>query len=123
MILEKFLGMSWGVTNVIWDAAIEHFTPAEINNIMGNIKETLHAKKGILSGYTIVERKEGKSLEQHEYEFKNMEDLERFLIPYFDNVFVFETIYSDRHNLYFYASDGAIPFVKGWRHGRTNIGE
>ena len=111
------------VTNVIWDAAIEHFTPEEINKIMVDIKETLSVQKGILSGYTLVERKEGKSLEQHEYEFKNMEDLERFLTPYFKTVFVFETIYPDRHNLYFYASDGSIPFGKGWEHGRINIGE
>ena len=109
--------LEWGetITNVIWDAAIEHFTPDEIRAIMSKIKLTLSTKKGILSGYTIVER-EKKSLEQHEHEFKNKDDLKRFLTPYFENVVVFETIYDDRHNLYFWASDGDIPFSKSWRH-------
>lgn len=103
------------ITNVIWDAAIEHFTPDEIYAIMLKIKEVLSAKGGVLSGCTIVER-EKKSLEQHEYEFKDKEDLKRFLTPYFANVIVFETIYDDRHNLYFWASDGNIPFSKTWSH-------
>lgn len=105
------------ITNIIWDAAIEHFTPEEIHAIMSKLKERLEERVGILSGYTIVERCEGKSLEQHEYEFKNKEDLERFLTPYFKNVMVFETIYDNRHNLYFWASDGDIPFSTNWKHG------
>lgn len=109
--------MRGGVTNIIWDAAIEHFTPTEINDIMNDIKQVLSCRKGILSGYTIVEARDGKSLEQHEYEFKDMGDLKRFLVPYFKNVYVFETIYPDRHNLYFYASDGPIPFEESWEHG------
>lgn len=106
-----------GITNVIWDAAIEHFTPTEINNILNDIKQTLAPTNGILSGYTLVENGHGKAIKQHEYEFKNMEDLYRFLSPYFKNVYVFETIYSERHNLYFYASDGPIPFGADWKHG------
>jgi len=102
--------------NIVWDAAIEHFTPDEINPIIKNIKERLTGKEGILSGHTIVERAEGKSLEQHEYEFKDMADLQRFLIPYFRNVIVFETIFPQRHNLYFWASDGTIPFSDRWEH-------
>lgn len=46
-----------------------------------------------------------------------MEDLESFLMPYFENVYVFEIIYPDRHNFYFYASERGIPFKAGWRHG------
>jgi hypothetical protein len=96
--------------NIVWDAAIEHFTEAEIDDIMQNIKRRL-GSEGILSGYTIVERADGKKmLHHHEYEFKSKEDLARFLTPHFRNVRVFETIYADRHNLYFWASDGAIPF-------------
>lgn len=105
------------ITNIIWDAAIEHFTPEEIHKIMSAIKMRLKKRNGILSGHTIVERSEGKSLEQHEYEFKDKEDLERFLTPYFENVVVFETIYDNRHNLYFWASDGVVPFHKNWEHG------
>lgn len=44
--------------NIIWDAAIEHFTPIEIDDIMSKIKERM-SSEGVLSGYTIVERSEG----------------------------------------------------------------
>lgn len=100
--------------NVIWDAAIEHFTPEEITAILHNLKQRL-TKSGILSGYTIVERSDGaKSLSHHEYEFCSKEHLMTLLSPYFNNVTVFETIYPDRHNLYFWASDGAVPFSPEW---------
>lgn len=56
--------------------------------------------EGSLSGYTIVERPQEKSLHQHE---KGKEDLMRVLTPHFANVTVFETIFPDRHNLYFWA--------------------
>lgn len=101
--------------NIVWDAAIEHFTPEEISNIMVDIKKRLKLG-GVLSGYTIVEKESGKSLEQHEYEFKDMADLKRFFAPIFKNVIVFETIYPQRHNLYFWASDGVIPFSNNWEH-------
>jgi hypothetical protein len=45
-----------------------------------------------------------------------MDDLKRFLSPHFRNVKVFETIFPSRHNLYFWASDGALPFDAGWPH-------
>jgi len=100
--------------NIVWDAAIEHFTPEEIDDIMKNIKARLRAD-GIVSGHTVVEREGGqKQLTHHEYEFKDKEDLRRFFTPYFKNVLVIETIYPERHNLYFWASDGTIPFSPGW---------
>ena len=100
--------------NIVWDAAIEHFTEEEIASIMANIKRRL-TPNGILSGFTIVERSDGKKmLPHHEYEFKSKDDLARFFVPHFRNVKVFETIYADRHNLYFWASDGPIPFSEGW---------
>ena len=102
--------------NIAWDAAIEHFTPNEISSIMANIKRRLTAD-GVLSGYTIVEKDDGvKHIHQHEYEFRDMEDLKRFLTPHFKNVKVFETIYPSRHNLYFWASDSTIPFDDKWIH-------
>jgi SAM-dependent methyltransferase len=101
--------------NIVWDAAIEHFTETEISELMSNIKRRL-TSDGVLSGFTIVERADGKkSLAHHEYEFKSKDDLVRFLRPHFRNVRVFETIYPDRHNLYFWASDGIIPFMDGWK--------
>jgi cyclopropane fatty-acyl-phospholipid synthase-like methyltransferase len=101
--------------NIVWDAAIEHFTETEIADVMANIKQRL-TPTGILSGFTIVERSDGKKmLPHHEYEFKSKDDLARFFRPHFQNVKVFETIYPDRHNLYFWASDGIIPFMEGWK--------
>ncbi|GAT34959.1 methyltransferase domain-containing protein [Terrimicrobium sacchariphilum] len=101
--------------NIVWDAAIEHFTPDEINALMKAIKARL-APGGILSGYTIVEKSDGKQLSHHEYEFKDKEDLLSFLKPHFEHVTVFETIFPSRHNLYFWASDSqeAIPFDDSW---------
>jgi ribosomal protein L11 methylase PrmA len=100
--------------NIVWDAAIEHFTPDEIISIMSNLKSRL-TDDGVLSGHTLVEKSDGsKHIHQHEYEFKDMEDLKRFISPYFENVKVFETIYPSRHNLYFWASDSLIPFDTNW---------
>jgi SAM-dependent methyltransferase len=94
--------------NIIWDAAIEHFTEAEIDQIMGLIVDRL-GDDGILSGYTLTETANGKkSNALHEYEFKDKEDLRRFFTPHFKFVRVWETIYPTRHNLYFAASQAPI---------------
>ena len=100
--------------NIVWDAAIEHFTETEIEGLMARIKAVM-TPGGTLSGYTIVESPTGqKSLHQHEYEFSSREDLARFLSPHFRNVQVFSTAYPKRENLYFYASDGPLPFEREW---------
>jgi len=94
--------------NIIWDAAIEHFTEAEIDQIMGQLVERL-GSDGILSGYTLIEAADGrKSNALHEYEFKSKEDLRRFFTPHFKFVKVWDTIYPSRHNLYFVASQAPI---------------
>jgi ubiquinone/menaquinone biosynthesis C-methylase UbiE len=109
--------------NIVWDAAIEHFTEAEIDSILSNIKNRLTAD-GIVSGYTLVEKEDGtKSLHEHEYEFKSKDDLMRFFTPHFKNVTVFETIFSSRHNLYFWASNGGLPFSGDWPHAITHSGD
>jgi SAM-dependent methyltransferase len=95
--------------NIVWDAAIEHFTEAEIMSLMTTIKSRL-ISGGILSGYTIMEDHDGSHhLHQHEYEFHNKEDLARFLKPHFMNVHVIETAFPNRTNLYFFATDGTLP--------------
>jgi SAM-dependent methyltransferase len=95
--------------NIVWDAAVEHFTEAETQALMSTIKARL-APDGIVSGYTILEGDGGSHhLHQHEYEFHDKEDLARFLTPHFANVQVFETTFPNRTNLYFYASDAALP--------------
>lgn len=101
--------------NILWDAAIEHFTEDEIAAIMNGIKARL-SDGGILSGYTLIEKEDGKHLDQHEREFRSKQDLADFLTPHFKNVAVFETIHPQRHNLYFYASDGVVPFDSDWPH-------
>ena len=94
--------------NIVWDAAIEHFTEAEISKLLRNIVERL-GSDGILSGYTLTEAADGrKSNDLHEYEFKDKEDLRRFFTPHFKFVKVWETIYPTRHNLYFVASQKLI---------------
>jgi SAM-dependent methyltransferase len=99
--------------NVLWDAAIEHFTVAEIGALVGEIKARLRPG-GVLSGYTVCERETGKQHPDHEYEFRSKPDLARFFDGHFKNVLVFETVYPDRHNLYFFASDGMLPFAESW---------
>ena len=102
--------------NILWDAAIEHFTEDEIASIMGNIKASLKPG-GTLSGYTLVEPEDGgKHLHHHEREFHSKEDLAEFLTPYFKEVRVFETIHPERHNLYFYAGESTLPFDDDWCH-------
>ena len=102
--------------NIVWDAAIEHFTEHEIDKILSDLKWRL-AEGGVLSGYTIVEKEDGsKHIHQSEYEFKNKEDLYRFFEPHFKHIVVFETIYPSRHNLYFWASDSVLPFREDWPH-------
>lgn len=94
--------------NVVWDAAIEHFTEQEIDKLLKEIVSLL-GETGILSGYTLTERNDGrKSNALHEYEFKDKEDLRRFFIPHFAHVKVWETIYPTRHNLYFAASQSSF---------------
>jgi SAM-dependent methyltransferase len=94
--------------NIVWDAAIEHFTETEISNLLAQIVQRLGAN-GILSGYTLTERNDGrKSNDLHEYEFQDKEDLRRFFTPHFRHVSVWETFYPTRHNLYFAASQAPI---------------
>jgi SAM-dependent methyltransferase len=105
--------------NVVWDAAIEHFTLDESAQLLAAIKNRLGAT-GILSGYTIVENTGGKSLSHHEYEYKSKEELAEILKRFFGNVLVFENVSRDqmeqRHNLYFMASDVELPFDAGWKN-------
>ena len=94
--------------NIVWDAAIEHFTEAEIDQIMRELVQRL-GSEGILSGYTLTETADGrKSNALHEYEFKDKDDLRRFFTPHFKFVKVWDTIYPTRHNLYFVASQTSL---------------
>lgn len=99
--------------NVIWDASIQHFTDDETMSLMSDIRARLGAA-GILSGCTVADDGTGaKQLRYHEREFKAREDLAAFLARWFKSVEVWETTYPDRRNLYFYASNGALPRDRG----------
>jgi cyclopropane fatty-acyl-phospholipid synthase-like methyltransferase len=97
--------------NVVWDAAMEHFTEDEIESIMGRINKVL-TTDGVLSGYTIFEREDSHlSHHEHEYELHLKEDLACVLGKFFKKVRIFETKYASRHNLYFYAANTSnLPF-------------
>jgi SAM-dependent methyltransferase len=100
--------------NVTWDGSIEHFSLSEIESILGQIKTRLTAD-GVLSGYTIVAKPDGaKSLSHHKHEFSGKDDLLVVLRPHFEHVTIFETQYPSRANLYFWASDGCVPFRSHW---------
>ena len=99
--------------NVIWDASIQHFTDDETTVLMAEIRTCLGAV-GILSGCTVADNGTGgKQLRYHEREFKGREDLSAFLARWFKNVEVWETVYPGRRNLYFYATNGALPRDRG----------
>lgn len=103
--------------NVVWDAAIEHFTEEEMDGILNNIKQRL-TPNGVLNGYTNVARPDGISHADHEHEFASREELATLLQRYFKNALIISTDYKDefetRGNLYFFASDDAVPFDPNW---------
>ena len=105
---------------VIWDGAIEHFTVAEIDEIMGKMRQAITTNARLL-GYTVAEPANAPHLLTHETHFEGIAHLGGLLKQYFKNVRVFErihpTIQPPRHNLFFYASNGSLPFDKEWEHG------
>lgn len=96
--------------NIVWESAIEYFTGDEIHQVMRSIKSRL-AEGGILSGHAVIqqERNSGQKLA-----FKNRADFLSFLQPHFSRIRIFETIYPARHNIYFYAGEGDLPFDEKW---------
>lgn len=71
----------------------------------------------MLSGHTVVDSLMDENFHQHKIRITSKEELRDVLSMHFRNVYVWETIYKERHNLYFIASEGAIPFSADWRHG------
>lgn len=97
-------------TNIIWDAAISYFSWEEIHVILGRIRQRLEPN-GILSGSTII-CKTREIVPQHKHEFADAKEIENLLKEYFGKVYIFESEGVNRHNVYFFASDGKIPFVQ-----------
>jgi len=117
-IREKLPSGQFG--SVIWDAAIEHFTVEEIDGIMRKIRSAMMPGARLV-GYTVAEAADAPQLPTHETHFGGMAHLGGLLKQYFKDVRVFErlhpTISPPRHNLFFYASDGSLPFDPEWEHG------
>ena len=106
--------------SVIWDGAIEHFTEREIDGIMQNMRSAM-VPGARLVGYTVAESASAPQLPTHETHFRGIAHLGGLLKRHFKNVRVFErfhtTVSPPRHNLFFYASDDALPFDPEWEHG------
>lgn len=100
--------------NILWDAAIEHFTLDEINQIIRNIQSRLTAD-GILSGYTLIADPDGPGHDDHENEFESKNELSTLLKQHFKHVVVFDTKYPERHNLYFFASQEPMRFLEDFQ--------
>ncbi len=103
--------------NVIWDFAFplrRYFSAAEIGAIVARIRQAL-ASDGVFSGYTMAETDApAEGADADAIALRGPEDLRRFLAARFRNVAVFETTSPDRRNLYFWASDGALPCDPAW---------
>lgn len=108
--------------NVVWDAAIEHFSGSEIASLLASIRRCLR-EGGVLSGYTLIEpridarvnRGASDVFEHHRSVFYHRDDLVEVLKAVFPCVTAFETRFPKRTNLYFWASDitSAVPFSPG----------
>ena len=101
---------------VIWTPTIIAYSPPEVDALMKMLKSVM-SERGRLCGFTGIEADHaGPDILWHD-----MHSLAERLSPYFKNVRSFErlhtTIQPPRHALYFYASDGVLPFDAEWRHG------
>jgi SAM-dependent methyltransferase len=106
--------------NVIWDAALDHFTPDELREVLALVRERM-APGAVLSGYTEVEEL---PYEYRKQSFQSKDDVVALLCRSFAHVMVFETPDPQRTNLYFFASDSAerLPFAHGNPHVSSREG-
>ena len=101
-------------TNVIWDAGLEYLERAEIAQVVEQVCARL-APGGVFSGHTVIETPgEDKARTQHRHQFKSKEDLLAFLAASFTNATVFDAPGDTPRALYFWASDGVVPFSSDW---------
>ena len=100
--------------NVVWDFGFPFakcFSDPELRSILGRVRDRL-SSDGIMSGYTTVDRRSPDPMVRDPALAGAW--LEDRLGERFGNVKVFETRSPTRSNLYFWASDGVLPFDPGW---------
>ena len=101
---------------VVWTPTIIAYTPDEIDTFMGRLREVMRPGAQ-LCGFTCIEAKHAGS----EILWYDMKSLAERLKRYFRNVRAFErvhpTVQPPRHELFFFASDGTLPFDAEWQHG------
>ena len=96
--------------NVIWDSAICLFTHEETDSILRTLKTRL-VEDGIVCGHIGFEPDQ---TDLNVSRYARIDDLAVRLTPFFHNTRIFSTTYANRLNLYFYASDGSLPFDDDW---------
>ena len=101
---------------VIWTPTIFAYTPDEVDTFMQRLREVI-SKDARLCGFTCIEANHaGPGILWHD-----MNSLAERLKRFFNNVRAFErvhpTVRPPRHELYFFASDGPLPFDAEWPHG------
>ncbi len=101
---------------VVWTPTIFAYAVDDVHTLMQRLHEVM-ASNARLSGFTCIEAARGGP----DVLWHDMKSLAERLRLYFKNVRAFErahpTIQPPRHELYFYASDGPLPFDPEWPHG------
>ncbi len=97
--------------NIILDSVIQQIKKEKIDSLLKNVKKHLE-NNGILSGNTHII--------SDEISFASKKDVFDLFKPYFKNVMIFETNCDERHNFYFFASDGILPFSSNWENWTKN---
>lgn len=101
-IEKKFLGLldrGEKITNIIGDAFFQYFSQEELNDIIKEVSKIL-GESGIFSGMTPTI-----------CNFEDLYQVAEYLHRFFQNVVVFQTIYEERTNIYYYAGNGELPFT------------
>jgi SAM-dependent methyltransferase len=101
---------------IVWTPTIFAYTPDDVHTLMGKLRDIM-SKDARLCGWTCIESPRGGP----DILWHDMNSLAERLKRYFKNVRAFERIHTTvqppRHELFFFASDGTLPFDKGWPHG------
>jgi SAM-dependent methyltransferase len=87
---------------VVWNAALTHFTIAEIDDIVAEARTAL-APGGLLAGYSEIEP--GSDYGYTRHVLADAGELAGLLTPHFAHVAVLESPDTTRLNFYFFASD------------------